>query len=85
MRAAVVTFVYNEFINLPIWLRYYAAIFGENNLFVIDHSSNDSSTSILGDVNKIVLPRAELDEHKRCVFMASFQSALLQYFDTVIL
>jgi hypothetical protein len=81
---AVVTFVYNEAVNLPIWLRYYGPLFGKKNLFVIDHSSNDGSTSNLDDVNRILIPRQELEERKRCLFMASLQKGLLEYFDTVI-
>lgn len=84
MATAVITFVYNEVVNLPIWCRYYGGIFGERNLFVIDHSSSDGSTSDLGLVNKLWFSREELDEHKRCVFMASFVKGLLEYFDTVI-
>jgi len=84
MATAVITFVYNEAVNLPIWLRYYGGIFGERNLFVIDHNSSDGSTENLGSVNKLWLAREELDEHKRCVFMSSFVRGLLEYFDTVI-
>jgi Glycosyl transferase family 2 len=84
MSTAVVTFVYNEAVNLPIWLRYYGEAFGDRNLFVIDHSSTDGSTANLGDVNRLWLAREELDEHRRCVFMASFAKGLLEYFDTVI-
>lgn len=84
MRTAVITFVYNEQVNLPIWRSYFAPVFGEENLFVVDHQSTDGSTDNLGRINKIFLYRGELDEHKRCVFMASFQRALLEYFDVVI-
>jgi hypothetical protein len=84
MATAIVTFVYNEVVNLPIWRRYYGGIFGERNLFVIDHGSSDGSTSGLGHINKLWLGRNELDEHKRCVFMASFVRSLLEYFNTVI-
>ncbi len=84
MATAVITFVYNEIVNLPIWVRYYGGIFGERNLFVIDHNSSDGSAKNLGLVNKLWLARDELDEHKRCVFMASFVKGLLEYFDTVI-
>ena len=64
MTTAVITFVYNEAVNLPIWRRYYGGIFGERNLFVIDHSSSDGSTDDLGDMNKLWLHREELDERK---------------------
>jgi hypothetical protein len=84
MATAVITFVYNEAVNLPIWLQYYGGIFGRQNLFVIDHGSTDGSTENLEQVTKLRLAREELDEHKRCVFMASFVKGLLEYFDTVI-
>jgi Glycosyl transferase family 2 len=84
MATAVVTFVYNETVNLPIWLRYYGDIFGQRNLFIVDHGSTDGSTDAIGSANRVCLPRNELDEHKRCVFMASFAKALLEYFRTVV-
>src|SRR5437867_8001174 len=84
MTTAVITFVYNEAVNLPIWRRYYGGIFGERNLFVIDHSSSDGSTDDLGDMNKLWLHREELDERKRSLFIAPFVKGLLEYFDTVI-
>jgi len=84
MATAVITFVYNEAVNLPIWQKYYGRIFGGENLFIIDHGSSDGSTGLVGRANKILLPRTELDEHKRCVYMADFHKALLNYFDTVI-
>src|SRR5205085_2136112 len=74
----------NEIVNLPIWRRYYAGILGERNLFIIDHGSSDGSTDHLAEITKLWLNRDELDEHKRCVFMASFVKSLLEYFDTVI-
>lgn len=84
MRVAVVTFVYNETVNLPIWRRYYGGVLGDRQLFVIDHGSTDGSTSDLGEISKLYFAREELDEYKRCVFMASFQKSLLEYFDIVI-
>ena len=84
VRVAAVTFVFNEAINLPIWRRYYGAEVGDRNLFIVDHGSTDGSTDALGDASKIRLPRDELDEHKRCVFMASLQHSLLEYYDYVI-
>jgi len=84
MATAVITFVYNEAINLPVWRRYYGRIFGERNLFVIDHSSSDHSTDDLGEINKLWLRREALEERKRAVFVSSFARALLEYFKTVI-
>jgi hypothetical protein len=76
--------VYNETVNLPIWLRYYGSNFGSKNLYVIDRDSTDSSTADLGDANKIRLPRDAFDEYKRSKFISSFHECLLQYYDTVI-
>jgi hypothetical protein len=84
MTTTVITFVYNESVNLPIWRRYYGSIFDERNLFVIDHDSSDGSTDNLGRINRLWLSRKELDEDVRSAFVASFAKALLLYFDTVI-
>jgi hypothetical protein len=84
MTTAVITFIYNEEVYLPIWRSYYSSLFGERNLFVFDHSSSDGSTDNLGKINKIWIHREELDEHKRCVFISHFVKSLLEYFDTVV-
>ncbi len=84
MKTAVVTFVYNEFFNLPIWIRHFGAEFGQKNLFVIDLGTTDGSTDNLGEVNKIPLPRESFDEFQKTGFITSFCHALLHYYDTVI-
>ena len=84
MKAAALTFVYNESVNLPLWIKYYGANFGEKNLFVIDRESTDGSTSNLGDVNRIVIPRDAFDDRKKADFMSSMQNALVNYYDAVV-
>jgi hypothetical protein len=84
VKTAVVTFVYNELINLPIWVHYYSANFGANNLFVVDRGSDDGSTTNLGGVNVIPIPRGEFDEHRKTGFINSVCRALLYVYDTVI-
>lgn len=84
MKTAVVTMVYNESVNLPIWLRYYAACAGEENLFVADHGSTDGSTRNLGEANRIRLPRTDFDEFRKTDFVSALCRGLLQYYDTVI-
>jgi hypothetical protein len=84
MTNAAVTFVYNEAVNLPIWIRYYGKQFGNKNLFVIDRESTDGSTESLGEVNRIVIPRDAFDDRKKADFMSSFQNALTSYYDAVI-
>src|ERR1700730_13677411 len=51
MKAAALTFVFNESVNLPLWIKYYGSNFGEKNLFVVDRESTDGSTNNLGEVN----------------------------------
>lgn len=81
---AIVTMVYNESVNLPIWLNHYRRTAPSAALFVIDHSSDDGSTDHLPGVSKIPLPRRELDERDRAFFVTSLQQALLRYYDVVI-
>jgi len=84
MPNAAVTFVYNESVNLPIWVKYYGENFGFENLFVIDRSSVDGSTEGLGAVNVIKIPRPEFDEDSKTNLMSSFQSGLTSCYDCVV-
>ena len=85
MATAVITFTYNENVNLPIWIRYYGLNFGEENLYVADHGSTDESMRDLGKVNKITLPRHKFDEFEKTDFMSYFHRALLSFYDVVII
>lgn len=84
MRVAALTYVYNESVNLPIWRRYYGQQFGENNLFLIDRSSDDGSTEDLGDVNRIRLPLTPFDDADKVLCLSSFQAGLLSHYDAVV-
>ena len=84
MRVAVVTYVYNENINLAIWRKYYGKNFGDENLYVIDRESNDGSTDDLGKVNVIRTPRVPFDDVQKSVVINSMHALLLQSFDCVI-
>jgi len=83
-KIAIMTMVYNESTNLPIWLRHYRRIAPTANLFVIDHASDDGSTALLSGATRIPLPRDELDEHDRTFLINSLQHGLLRYYDIVI-
>jgi hypothetical protein len=83
MNIAIVTMVYNERVNLPIWIRHYSAHCPGAALFVIDHGSDDGSTRGLG-VNLVPLPRSPFDDQTRAEFVADFQHALLRFYDVVI-
>lgn len=41
----VITYVHNEKHTLPIWLRYYARHFARADMYVLDHNTEDGSTS----------------------------------------
>jgi hypothetical protein len=84
-KIAAFTTTYNDPTFLPIWLQYYAeALGGAQNLFVLDHGSDDGSTANLGLANRVRVPREHFDEDQRCTFVNRFQASLLCYFDVVI-
>jgi hypothetical protein len=84
MHIAVTTMVYNEHVNLPLWIRHYKAHCPGATLFVIDHGSDDGSTHGLTGVNLVALPRTSFDDQTRVEFVADFQHALLRFYDVVI-
>lgn len=83
-RVAGLTMVFNEPVFLPIWERYYAEHLGYENLFLIDHGTNDGSTQHSQIPNKINLPRDSFDEYKRKDFVSRLQASLLNYYDAVL-
>jgi Glycosyl transferase family 2 len=85
MRTAVITFTYNEAVNLPIWLRHYGTNFGEANLFIADRGSNDGSLGAIGEANLLRLPRDSFDEYQKTDFISSFHRSLLNFYDAVII
>jgi hypothetical protein len=84
MHIAIVTMVYNERVNLPIWLRHYTSHCPGATLFVIDHGSDDGSTAGLNGANLVPLPRTPFDDQTRIEIVADFQHALLRLYDVVI-
>ena len=84
MASAALTFVYNEAINLPIWIKHYGHAFGPENLYVIDQSSDDGSTANLGPVNVVKVPRHSFDEVAKTNIMSSFHTGLTSLYDAVI-
>lgn len=81
---AIITMAYNERVMLPIWLRHYSAHCPAAALFVIDHGSDDGSTSVVSGASVIPLPRTPFDDGDRAEFVSSFQKGLLKYYDVVI-
>jgi hypothetical protein len=84
VKIAAITMVYNETVNLPIWLRYYGGQIGLENLVVVDHGSDDGSTADLGAAGRIRLPRDKFDDVQRGRMIAGLHASLLGYFDVVI-
>lgn len=83
-RIAVVTMVYNEVDFVPIWVDYYGRQLGTRHCYIVDHGSNDDSTSGLGDVNVMRIPRSPQDDPKRARFLSQFCSSLLEWYDIVM-
>lgn len=81
---AIITMVYNEAVNLPIWVKHYRRIAPSAKLFVIDHSSSDGSTAYLPGICRIPLPREHMDEIDRVSLLNSLQQGFLNYYRTVI-
>lgn len=96
-RYAALTMARDENFYLPIWYRYYSQQFGAENLFVIDHNSqNYSAKSILpAEANVVRIPfdtpkqdkfavnRMSFD-HRRFLAISKFIQSLLTYYDCVI-
>lgn len=81
---AALTFTYNEHVNLPIWIKHYGAVCGEQNLFIADRGSDDGSIENVGAANLLRLPRNEFDEFEKTDFVNHMQAALLKFYDVVI-
>ncbi|WP_176562766.1 glycosyltransferase family 2 protein [Paracoccus liaowanqingii] len=81
---AVFTMSYNEDVTLPIWVKYYGGLFGRENLFVIDHGSNDGSTEGLHGVNLIKLPRTAFSDLKRSKMISDLCENFLNFYDYFI-
>lgn len=87
MKVAAITMVHNESAFLPIWLRYYASQLGYDNLYLVDHRSNDNSITnarAMGAVNISSFPREEFDDGERAVFISTFHEQLLRKYDAVL-
>ena len=83
---AVFTIVQNEGIFLPLWLAYYERYFNRQDIYVLDHNSDDGSTvNVGGRCRLISVHRAESFDHfwlKTTV--ERFQAFLLQSHQMVL-
>ncbi|MEM1193472.1 MAG: glycosyltransferase family 2 protein [Pseudomonadota bacterium] len=76
--------VYNEKRMLPIWRRYFGGIFGSENLFILDHGSNDDSTENLRGENRIKLFRETFSNADRVRLISKLHESLLAIYDYAI-
>jgi len=81
---AAITMVFNEPVFLPIWLNYYGAELGYENLFIIDDGSNDTSLHDKRIVNLISRKRGVLDEELRAETISYFHEELLGHYNQVL-
>jgi hypothetical protein len=83
-KIAVVTMQYNEAFYVSRWIAYYAGLVGRENLYVVDHDSDDEVRAMLEGVSTVRYPRSALDDQERARFVSKFVSALLELYETVI-
>jgi hypothetical protein len=81
--SAVFTIVYNEPIFLPIWLRYYSRFFAPDDIYVLDHQSDDGSTAAHGFV-RVPLERETYDDLWKVEANETYQRELLSRYDVVL-
>ena len=83
-KSAIFTTVKNEKIFLPIWLKYYQKYFSNEDIYILDHYSNDGSTLDL-PVNVKLVENDYVNDHDWLVKIAEdFQRDLLKDYECVL-
>ncbi len=82
-RVAALTMIYNEPVWARVWVRHYARQVGAAHCFVLDHGSDDGSTTGLG-VAVELLARTPLDEDARAELISERVRVLLRDYDAVV-
>jgi Glycosyl transferase family 2 len=81
--AAVVTMVRNEAVFLPIWLGYYGRFFAPEDIYVLDHGSDDGSTDGGGFV-RVPVEHPTVDWAWHRDVLQGQQHALLESYGAVL-
>jgi hypothetical protein len=84
LNIAIMTMVYNEAVNLPIWYKYYSKVVSPENLIILDHGSTDGSVDGCLGASTIHLPRKEWDNRKRATLINSLTKGLFGFYDAVV-
>ena len=84
MRIAAFTMVHNEADFLPLWISHYGREIGVENLYCVDHGSDDGSTDGIGISVTRFPRRRDFDAAVRSFLIANFQASLLRSHDAVI-
>ena len=85
LRIAAITFCRDEGRMLPLWVRYYGAQFGVENLYVVDDNSEDGSTDDLPcDVLHIPPIRGGKFNSTRMAMVGNLGRSLLELYDVVM-
>lgn len=85
LKIAAFTMVYNDPVFLPIWHHHYGRAFGADNIFVLDHGSDDGCARDLGAAHVLRVPRdRDFDENHRAIFVSRCQTVLLRHYDAVV-
>lgn len=82
-KRAVLTMVQNESVFLPIWLHYYSQFFSAEDIYVLDHESNDGSIPNSGLVHiPVVHPVVDWGWHRDT--LQKQQHVLIQRYELVL-
>jgi hypothetical protein len=82
--AAVFTIVKNEKYFLPIWYKYYSKYFPKEDIYVLDHQTNDGSTLNLDCNVRVVKNDKAFDANWLKDTVNEFQKHLLEKYEFVI-
>ncbi len=88
-KVAAITICYNEKDKLDLWARHHTKQVGAEHCYIIDHGSDDGTTTALFDarsrpypgINIIRLPRTPYDNETRTRAIEHFAGFLLRYYD----
>ena len=85
LRIAAITFCRDEGRMLPLWVRYYGGLFGDENIYVVDDNSEDGSTDDLPcDVLHVPPIRGGRFNTTRMAMVGNLGRSLLTLYDVVL-